>query len=154
MGVLTADMRRVIEEQQLSFAATVSPDGWPNLSPKGSTRVYDDDHLIFVDITSPTTVANLLANPRIEINVVDPIVRRGYRFRGRAEVFERGEAFERLLAFMRAAGSTTAVNSLVLVNVERALPVWSPAYDQGRTEAEVVALWEAKYEALKARRRT
>jgi predicted pyridoxine 5'-phosphate oxidase superfamily flavin-nucleotide-binding protein len=71
MGILTDDMKRVVREQKLGFIATVCPDGTPNLSPKGTTAVWDDDHLIFVDISSPGTVANLRQNPAIEINVVD-----------------------------------------------------------------------------------
>ena len=50
MGILTDDMKRLIDEQKLAFHATVCPDGSPNLSPKGSTRVWDDDHLFFADI--------------------------------------------------------------------------------------------------------
>ncbi len=77
MGILTNDMRRVVEEQRLGFVATVCPDGTPNLSPKGTTAVWDDDHLVFADIRSPQTVANLHRNPVLEINVVDPFVRKG-----------------------------------------------------------------------------
>jgi predicted pyridoxine 5'-phosphate oxidase superfamily flavin-nucleotide-binding protein len=84
MGALTDDMKRVVEEQQLGFVATVCPDGSPNLSPKGTLAVWDDDHLVFADICSPGTIANLTANPAIEINVVDPLVRKGYRFKGTA----------------------------------------------------------------------
>jgi len=71
MGILTDDMKRVIAEQRLGFVATVCPDGTPNLSPKGTTAVWDDEHLVFADICSPATVRNLIANPAIEINVVD-----------------------------------------------------------------------------------
>ena len=39
MGILTDHMKRLVNEQQLGFHATVCPDGSPNLSPKGSTRV-------------------------------------------------------------------------------------------------------------------
>jgi predicted pyridoxine 5'-phosphate oxidase superfamily flavin-nucleotide-binding protein len=42
---LTEDMRRLVLEQKLGFAATVCPDGTPNLSPKGTTTVWDDTHL-------------------------------------------------------------------------------------------------------------
>jgi hypothetical protein len=59
MGILTDDMKRLVDEQQLGFCATVCPDGSPNLSPKGSTRVWDDDHLFFADVCSPQTIANL-----------------------------------------------------------------------------------------------
>jgi predicted pyridoxine 5'-phosphate oxidase superfamily flavin-nucleotide-binding protein len=34
MGILTDDMKRLIDEQKLAFHATVCPDGSPNLSPK------------------------------------------------------------------------------------------------------------------------
>jgi predicted pyridoxine 5'-phosphate oxidase superfamily flavin-nucleotide-binding protein len=34
MGILTEEMRRVVTEIQLCYAATVTPDGKPNLSPK------------------------------------------------------------------------------------------------------------------------
>ena len=82
MGILTDDMRRVLDEQQLGFIATVCPDGTPNLSPKGTTAVWDDEHLVFADICSPTTISNLRRNPALEINVVDTLSRKGYRFKG------------------------------------------------------------------------
>jgi predicted pyridoxine 5'-phosphate oxidase superfamily flavin-nucleotide-binding protein len=85
-AVLTEDMQRVVREQRLGFVATVGPDGTPSLSPKGTTRVWDDEHLVFADIMSPGTVANLRANPAVEINVVDPIARKGDRFMGEAAV--------------------------------------------------------------------
>ena len=76
MGILTEDMKRLVSEQRLGFVATVCPDGTPNLSPKGTTAVWDDDHIVFADIRSPATVSNLRRNPSTEINVVDPIVRK------------------------------------------------------------------------------
>jgi len=42
----------VVTEQRLGFVATVCPDGTPNLSPKGTTAVWDDDHIVFADIRS------------------------------------------------------------------------------------------------------
>jgi uncharacterized protein len=76
---LSDDMQRLVREQQLGFVATVCPAGTPNLSPKGTTTVWDAEHLVFLHLHSPGTVANLQRNPGIEINVVDPIVRKGYR---------------------------------------------------------------------------
>jgi predicted pyridoxine 5'-phosphate oxidase superfamily flavin-nucleotide-binding protein len=77
MGILTHDMKRIVDEQRLGFVATVCPDGTPNLSPKGTTAVWDDDRLVFANIRSPGTLANLRRNPAVEVNVVDPFVRRG-----------------------------------------------------------------------------
>jgi predicted pyridoxine 5'-phosphate oxidase superfamily flavin-nucleotide-binding protein len=152
MGVLTDDMKRVVEQQQLGFVATVCPDGSPNLSPKGTTAVWDDDHLIFADICSPDTIANLRANPAVEINVVDPLVRKGYRFKGVARVFGDGPDYQAGLAFYQARGSPSAKPHIVLVKVERAAELVSPAYDSGQSEAAVIARWRAYWEALWGRR--
>ena len=40
--VLDDDMKRVVNEQRLAYVASVCPDGTPNLSPKGTTAVWDD----------------------------------------------------------------------------------------------------------------
>jgi predicted pyridoxine 5'-phosphate oxidase superfamily flavin-nucleotide-binding protein len=152
MGILTEDMQRVVREVRLGFVATVSADGTPNLSPKGTTTVWDDDHLIFADIHSPQTVENLRMNPSIEINVVDWFVRKGYRFKGTAEVIDSGPRFDELLAFYESRGTKNTrsrIHSVVLVRVERALPLVSPAYDDDITEDQVRSQWEAYYQELR-----
>jgi predicted pyridoxine 5'-phosphate oxidase superfamily flavin-nucleotide-binding protein len=151
LGILTDDMKRVVSEQKLGFVATVCPDGTPNLSPKGTTAVWDDDHLYFVDVRSPGTVANLRRNPALEVNVVDPLARKGYRFKGRAEVLTAGPAFDRVRNARLAAGKTHPVRSVVLMKVERALPVTSPAYDAGASEAELRAVYRRHFESLSGR---
>jgi predicted pyridoxine 5'-phosphate oxidase superfamily flavin-nucleotide-binding protein len=60
MGILTQEIKEFVKQTKLGFVATVCPDGTPNLSPKGTTTVWDDDHLVFADIHSPGTVTNLL----------------------------------------------------------------------------------------------
>ena len=146
MGILTAEMKRAVDTQ-LGFVATVCPEGTPNLSPKGTTAVWDDDHLVFAHIHSPGTVENLRSNPNIEINVVDQLVRKGYRFKGTAAVHADGDVFERGIEFYEARGTPKArerIRAIVIVSVERALPVTSPAYDLGATEDELRDLWLAR----------
>jgi predicted pyridoxine 5'-phosphate oxidase superfamily flavin-nucleotide-binding protein len=63
LAILTPEIQRFVREQRLGFVATVGGDGRPNLSPKGTTTVWDDGHLMFADIASPQTVANLAVNP-------------------------------------------------------------------------------------------
>jgi predicted pyridoxine 5'-phosphate oxidase superfamily flavin-nucleotide-binding protein len=145
---LTEDMKRVVNEQRLGFVASICPDGTPNLSPKGTTAVWDNEHLIFVDICSPGTITNLEQQPIVEINVVDPVARKGYRFKGSATVYTEGPLFEQALAFYRNRGTTSPIQHIVLVRVERALPLISPAYDQGKTEEEIRDRWLRYWEAL------
>src|SRR5262249_27450829 len=142
MGILTDDMKRVVLEQRLGFVATVCPDGTPNLSPKGTTTVWDDNHLVFADICSPGTIANLQQNPSIEINVVDPDTRKGYRFKGTAIILTEGIPFEKIVDFYRQRGSQNPIRSIVLVKVKRALPLISPIYDLGADEEAVRESWQ------------
>src|SRR5437879_3370228 len=107
IGMFTEDMRRVVEAE-LGFIATVCPDGTPNLSPKGTTAVWDDDHLVFADLRSPGTVENLRSNASIEINVVDQLIRKGYRFKGTGAVYTEGDVFERGVQFYEARGTIKA----------------------------------------------
>ena len=135
--ILTEEMQRVVREQRLGFVATVCPDGTPNLSPKGTTTVWDEGHLIFADVRSPQTVANLRRNSWVEVNVVDPAARKGFRFKGRAEVIDGGERFAEMVDFYRRRGVASHIKAVVLIKVERAAPLVSPIYDSGLTEEEV-----------------
>ncbi len=146
--ILPEEAKAVVEAQRLGFVATVCPDGSPNVSPKGTTAVWDDTHLVFADIRSPQTVENLKHDPRVEINVVDPILRKGYRFRGTATVLHEGAMFEEAIAFYRARGTTNPIQTIVLIQVEVAEPLTSPTYDLGQSEAEVKAKWLARHRQL------
>lgn len=152
MAILTEDMKRVVHEQRLGFYATVCEDGSPNLSPKGTTYVLDDEHLLFADIRSPQTVANIRRGSLVEVNVVDPFARTGYRFKGPAVVHERGtslcsEGMQRL----REAGSKLVdrVNAIVVIEVREARAVVSPAYDDGvATEADMIRMFQTRFARL------
>ena len=148
MGILTEDMKRIVREQRLGYIATVCPDGTPNLSPKGTTTVWDDDHLVFADIRSPQSVYNIEHNPSVEINVVDPLVRKGYRFKGRGFVHRPNEIFQRGCQLYREMGLGSEIRAVVLIRVDRALPVISPAYDRGETEEQVKDRWRRYWRKL------
>jgi predicted pyridoxine 5'-phosphate oxidase superfamily flavin-nucleotide-binding protein len=148
MGILTNDMKRIVREQRLGFIATVCADGTPNLSPKGTTAVWDDDHLMFADIRSPQSVRNIEHNPAVEINVVDPLVRKGYRFKGHGMIHRADDVFQRGCQMYRDMGVTVDIRALIVVRVDRALPVLSPAYDRGDTEEQVKDRWRRYWRKL------
>jgi hypothetical protein len=138
--VLDEDMQRVVGEQRLGYVASMCPDGTPNLSPKGTTAVWDDQHLVFAHLHSPRTVANIEAgNPVVEVNVVDPILRKGYRFKGPATVHRHGPTYDAGLRFYhdRSGLEPHRIEAIVLIRVDVAAPLISPAYDDGSTEREV-----------------
>src|SRR5262249_47887366 len=141
-------MKQLVERQRLGFVATVCPDGTPNLSPKGTVCVLDDEHLIFADLRSPGTIANLRTNPNVEVNVVDHLIRKGYRFKGSARVFDRGDDFARHVAFFAKRGMVDApkrIRAIVIIEVTQARAMVSPGYDTLPDEATMRAYWARYY---------
>lgn len=148
MAVLNEDMKQMVAHLRLCYVATVTPEGRPNLSPKGSLKVLDDTHLAFIDIMSPQTMRNLKSNPFVEINMVDPFLRRGYRFKGKAEVFTAGPVYDEVAnELWTREGRQYPANAVVRIAVETALPVRSPAYvfNKGVEERAVREIWLKRY---------
>jgi len=149
MAILTEDMKRLVAEQKLGFVATVGADGTPNLSPKGTMQVLDDEHIAFADIRSPGTIANLAANPVMEINFVDPFGRTGYRFKGTAKVVpKRAPEFSALLDHFAQSALVDRIRAIVVMQVTKAARITSPAYDAGATEPELRRKWRAYFDSL------
>jgi predicted pyridoxine 5'-phosphate oxidase superfamily flavin-nucleotide-binding protein len=140
MGVLSPEVMRFVNTVKLGFVATVCPDGTPNLSPKGTTMAWDENSLAFADIYSPVTTKNIFSNPAIEINVVDIFLRKGYRFKGRAQVLRSGDVLDAIRDFFQNLGSKYRINHIILVKVDHVLPINSPAYDH-MSEAEILNRW-------------
>jgi predicted pyridoxine 5'-phosphate oxidase superfamily flavin-nucleotide-binding protein len=137
----------------LGFIATVCPDGTPNLSPKGTAAVWDDDRLIFADLASPVTLENLRHNPALEINVVDTFARKGYRFKGTASIVTQGELFEEIKdAYSTGSRGVPAVGIparvYVVMKVEKAAPLVSPGYTPGKTEREMREEWASHWASV------
>jgi uncharacterized protein len=145
---LSEEMKRVVAEQSLGFVATVRPDGTPAVSPKGTTRVWDDGRLVFLHLHSPGTVANLAANPAVEVNVVDPIRRKGWRFAGRGTVHTSGPVFDEVLAWYDRPASAPVPHAVVLIDVDVAEELVSPAYDDGTPEEEIAGRWRERHLAV------
>jgi len=146
MGILTDDMKRVVRQQRMGFMATVCLDGSPNLSPKGTATIWDDDHLVFADLGSPVTIENLGHNPACEINVLDTFLRKGYRLKGTAEILTGGDLFDEIEdAFATGSHgirrSGLPAKRYVLITVNKAAPVISPGYTPGKAEESMREEW-------------
>ena len=58
-------MKNLVNQVRLCYAATASKDGMPNVSPKGSIMVVDDNTLAFACMMSPKTISNLKKNSNL-----------------------------------------------------------------------------------------
>ncbi|MDT8328033.1 MAG: pyridoxamine 5'-phosphate oxidase family protein [Roseovarius sp.] len=92
----------------LGCVATVTPEGWPAVSPKG------------------------------------------IRVRGTTRVVAPGAEFDALIGQWRAAWGDLAgrINALVLIGAEHVKPMTPPPYDDGVSEADMVALYKQKFSEI------
>ena len=116
MATLSAEAKKIINEFGPALIATASKSGKPNVSPKGSFRVLDDEHVIFANIASPRTIANLKENPQLTAIMLDRSSRKGCRIWGKAEILDRGDLFDSISTEFAPRG--TKVKHVVKVNVE------------------------------------
>lgn len=143
--MLTDKIESFLKRQKLGFVATVSDNNTPNLSPKGTIIVWDSNTLAFADIRSPDTIKNLKANPNLEINVIDPILRKGFLFKGKAKILADGDLYKKILNHYKTNGVKSPIGYIVLVHVSDIEEVTSPLYDLGITEEDMKAKWKKHY---------
>ncbi len=142
MAVITSEIKTFLNSQKLGYVATVSSDGKPNISPKGTIIAWSDNLLAFANIRSPDTVMNLQHNPFVEINVIDPLSRKGYLFTGTAKIIKNTPLYVEILNHYRTNGIKSPINSIVIVDISSVSEVTSPLYDLGQTEEEIKLKWK------------
>ena len=146
--MITKQINEFLDLQKLGYVATVSPDGKPNISPKGTIIGWSENSIVFADIRSPDTVRNLKKNPNVEINVIDPLLRKGYLFQGTAKIIPDDSLFQKILNQFREKGVKSEIKSIVLVEVSGVSEVKSPLYDMGIKEEEIKSKWKAHFDNL------
>ena len=146
--MISEEIKEFLSQQRLGYVATVTSDGKPNLSPKGTIIGWDNTSLAFADIRSPDTINNLKNNSNVEINVIDPLLRKGYLFQGEARIINDTNLYAEILVYYRNIGVKSPINSIVLVNVSHVSEVTSPLYDLGISEQEIKSKWKKHFANL------
>jgi hypothetical protein len=72
--------RKSTGQKKYCVWATTSQEGYPDLSFRGSTFVYDDEHLAFWDRSLGQSTTNLERNPHVCMLYYDQPGRTGWRF--------------------------------------------------------------------------
>ena len=146
--MITREIIDFLNLQKLGYVATVSSDGKPNISPKGTIIGWSSETLAFADIRSPDTMKNLIDNPNVEINVIDPLLRKGYLFQGMVRILQDGALYQEILNHYRQNGIKSPINSIVLVDVSCVSDVISPLYYLGISEEEIKSKWKKHFSVL------
>ncbi len=119
MEKISDELKKAISEIKPSLVATANKSGQPNVSPKGSLRVLDDQHLVFADLLSPRTIENLKENPYVSIIALNAATRKGWRVWGKTvDIMTSGELFEK---FTKEYADKGKVNHVVKILVEKGL---------------------------------
>ena len=148
MSVISSEIKSFLNSQKLGYDATVSSDGKPNISPKGTIISWTSDLLAFANIRSPDTMSNLKINSAMEINVIDPLSRKGYLFIGTGKIIKDSPLFDEIVSYYRNSGIQSPINSVVLVTVSSVSEVTSPLYDLGKSESEIKLRWKKYFNDL------
>ena len=139
---------QTIEMWRLGFVASVTAGGRPNVSPKGTFIVLDEQTIAFGEIRSPQTLTNIQNNPELEINFVDQFTRKGVRIRGSAELVRRDtDAFNQIINGWISIWGDLAerINVIVKIPVDQVKPLTTPPDDDGATEDDFIALYKQKF---------
>jgi hypothetical protein len=113
------------------LVATVLPDGFAQVTPRGSTMVYDDDHLALWERGKGSTTANLQDGSTVTVFFRKPALREAgtlpkggiARFYGRAAIHRAGHVYEevwRRLVQPEKDRDPDRQGFAVLIRVERA----------------------------------
>ncbi len=148
LSEITEEIKNFLNLQKLGYVATVSSDGMPNVSPKGTIIGWSKNQLAFANIRSPDTMKNLIINPNIEINVIDPLLRKGFLFKGIAKIIQDASLYDEILKYYRENGIKSPIDSIVLVDITEISQVTSPLYDMGTSEQEIKSKWKKHFENL------
>jgi len=116
MSQLTKEMKEMIESQQC-FHATISKDGIPNNAPKRSTRVFNDETLIFTEGVGGRTYQNILDGSKVAMAVVDREALDGFRFIGTPEVLTSGDVFDKSAEMSQKAGMPRP-KAVILIHID------------------------------------
>ncbi len=120
MAKMPTTVQTVIENG-LPLVATCGRFGFPNVTPKESLRVLDDETLVFSENAGGKTYHNLYDNPSISVLVLDLPHKAGYQIKGNVEMSDRGELYDAAVRRADERGGRRP-KYVVLVHV---LEVWS-----------------------------
>ena len=109
-------MKEMVMSQQC-FHATVSKDGIPNNAPKRSTRVFNDETLIFNEGVGGITYQNILDGSKVATAVVNRDVMEGFRFISTPEVVTEGELYEKSAEMSQKAGMSKP-KAVILLHID------------------------------------
>lgn len=123
MATLTKELKDLIETNRIAYVATVDQNNAPNVSPKSTFSILDDETFIFAEIMSTRTRQNLLKNSKIALYFYSQEKNMGCQIKGEAEMLNSGELYQEMLEALKYYDRKA--NYVVKVKVKEIYP-WPP----------------------------
>jgi len=117
MAVLTDDMKKLIADS-FAFIATVDENGNPQVGPKGTMRIFDDEHLIYNEQTGHQAWHNLQENHKIAVAFHPHPGMKGIRVEGRA-VIHQGDQIHTDAQAYATENKLPDVIAAIVISVDR-----------------------------------
>ncbi|MDR1487823.1 MAG: pyridoxamine 5'-phosphate oxidase family protein [Deltaproteobacteria bacterium] len=134
MAIISKEIKDFLPGK-MAWVGTADKSGVPNLAPKGTMTVIDDQSLAFADLFSLKTRSALESNPNIAVGVIDPSGPKGYQFKGKAELLTAGPIYDEIAANVKKALPNLGPPKYVVkINVTEIFSL-SPGPDAGKNIA-------------------
>ncbi|MCB1204124.1 MAG: pyridoxamine 5'-phosphate oxidase family protein [Verrucomicrobiae bacterium] len=128
--MITPEIIDSIDQSVLCWLATVSGDGFPNVSPK-EAFLYDGKGKILIgNIASPVTVRNIERDERVCVSFVNVFVQKGYKITGRAKVLRPDDVSyeDKHRKLTLAIGSAFPIISIIEIDPVKVDEIIAPSY--------------------------
>ncbi|PKL68234.1 MAG: flavin-nucleotide-binding protein [Methanomicrobiales archaeon HGW-Methanomicrobiales-1] len=115
MITLTPEIKESLQGTKVTFLATSSKEGIPNVVPIAAFKVRDDGTLLISDQYFNKTLANLQENPAIALSWWGD--KGGFQIKGTVTVHTNDEIFRQNIAWMKENWPKFVPKSAVLVKI-------------------------------------
>ena len=128
--MLSPETLACARKSMLCWLATVDAQGQPNVSPKEIFAFHGSEHLLIANIASPSSVRNILANPRVCVSFLDIFVQKGFKVSGTARNVRRQDMdYEKWVTPLTAmAGPRFPIRSVIVIRATQCEPIFAPSY--------------------------
>ncbi len=117
MAKLTDEMKQQVKDA-FPFIATVDENGNPQVGPKATMRVYDDEHLIYNEQTGHQAWHNLQENHKIAVAFHPTPGMKGFRAEGHVKYYKEGPIYDGAVKYAKD-NHLPDVLAAVVVSIDR-----------------------------------
>jgi len=115
MVTLTQEIKESLQGTKVTFLATASIKGIPNVVPIAAFKVQDDGTMLISDQYFNKTLANLQENPEIALSWWGD--KGGFQIKGTVTVHTNDEIFRQNIAWMKESWPKFVPKSALLVKI-------------------------------------